>query len=65
MADLYLTPAERYTAALGGFYYGDLPEPGTVYTHSMSIEYTSAEENKSRSKRISLLKRPLAKNIKV
>lgn len=32
MADLYLTPAERYTAALGGFYYGDLPEPGTVYT---------------------------------
>ena len=24
MADLYLTPAERYTAALGGFYYGDL-----------------------------------------
>lgn len=25
MADLYLTPAERYTAALGGFYYGDLP----------------------------------------
>lgn len=32
MADLYLTPAEKYTAALGGFYYGDLPEPGTVYT---------------------------------
>lgn len=32
MADLYLTPAERYTAALGGFYYDDLPEPGTVYT---------------------------------
>lgn len=32
MAALYLTPAERYTAALGGFYYGDLPEPGTVYT---------------------------------
>lgn len=32
MANLYLTPAEKYTAALGGFYYGDLPEPGTVYT---------------------------------
>jgi len=32
MDDLYLTPAEKYTAALGGFYYGDLPEPVTVYT---------------------------------
>lgn len=32
MTNLYLTPAEKYTAALGGFYYGDLPEPGTVYT---------------------------------
>ena len=37
MADLYLTPAERYTAALGGFYYGDLPEPGTVYTQLLKV----------------------------
>lgn len=104
MADLYLTPAEKYTAALGGFYYVYLPKPGTVYTQlikdvldgstpdkepknilarfiyslyisdlgdllttvkpsSMSIEYTSADENQSRQKRISLLKKPLAKRI--
>lgn len=37
----------------------------TVKPSSMRIEYTSADENQSRSKRISLLKRPLAKSMKV
>lgn len=35
----------------------------TVKPSSMSIEYTSAEENQSRSKRISLLKSPLKKGL--
>lgn len=29
---LYLTPAEKYTAALGGLYSGDLPLATTAYT---------------------------------
>jgi hypothetical protein len=36
----------------------------TVKPSSMRIEYTSADETKSRSKRISLLKKPLVKSIK-
>lgn len=35
----------------------------TVKPSSMSIEYTSADENRSRSKRISLLKSPLKKGL--
>lgn len=41
---LYLTPAEKYTAALGGLYHGELPIADTIYT---KLLYDIINENYS------------------
>lgn len=46
---LYITPAEKYTAALGGLYTGDLPEPTTNYTKLLSAIINSNTVNAKHS----------------
>lgn len=46
---LYITPAEKYTAALGGLYTGDLPEPTTNYTKLLSAIINSDTANAKHS----------------